>query len=447
VTLTVSRPRLSPALVTALQVLEQVSFFSGVMSKPYPIQATGAVITPVLNSSPPQAGSCGVTFVSPNYAFTAAHCPDQLNIRPEIDPVTVQMFSPTVAFHLNWAAQPLTGTFPNYAPRFFGAAEGYHVDEYQCVVVARCGSEWGNHNCTDPAASGLDGDLALLKCQGGPGNKYGYVNVAQQDVPLADVFVPWKHEVYDVPLDEQAAGDAWDHYIRLTADIDQNFHYLAGRNQLLPLASTDYPGAISPRKIATPAVTAPVRTDVPVCHGGSGSGVFQKNPNGTDRTSWELLGPAVTGDTEINAGFLCAHAPQLDDGTPRQPGELGSSYSPLYQTQYLFNSFIGDIQQDCRDNLLAPASGLFKELIQAVISAIQCNALFPSVPWEPKPVQSGTSPWDNDIVTVKAPQPVEVSGSNWWPEEGTAWRSRVAGRAAPSKSARTPGSGPSSAAP
>jgi hypothetical protein len=116
------------------------------------------------------------------------------------------------------------------------AADGYLLDTYACKVVMRCGDPvlYGSQiNCNEP-----DADTALLMCDGEPGNKHDFVNVANTDTPFAKVYMPWKHEIYSV---SSSNADLVAHYSTLDFQ-ENNFHYFGGPddNQLLPLVSTDY---------------------------------------------------------------------------------------------------------------------------------------------------------------------------------------------------------------
>jgi len=67
-------------------------------------------------------------------------------------------------------------------------------------VAGRCGDAYG------PAvacASGVSSvaDTALLFCQDRPGDKFGFLELAAEDDMTAEVFLPWKHEIYDIPDD------------------------------------------------------------------------------------------------------------------------------------------------------------------------------------------------------------------------------------------------------
>jgi len=256
-------------------------------------KATGSVEIPFRVNGQPQyyagyqiRGSCGVTFISPHYAITAAHCVDSQNVgSPPAHSVAVKTYdiSDVSTFAL-WVASYVEGYFPHYEPLAYTEDfEGYDVQEYSCTVTARC--SYGSHNCTSGA------DLAMLYC---PGRAYNapWIPVAPSDAGTGTVEMYWFHELLTMPTSPPPVGspdtefDRWNHYGVYTSPIQQNYHYLAGAaNVLLPLHSTPWTNG-EPRKR-----TYAGGTDLFGCHGSSGSGVFQRNA----QNNLELLGPAATG--------------------------------------------------------------------------------------------------------------------------------------------------------
>jgi hypothetical protein len=311
--------------------------------------ATGALLAPFVDAdgAPLLArngartrGTCGVTFISPSYAVTAAHCVDPANA--DLGALVVEMYRPTpvVADSLP-AAATLAGTFPEYTHGRLGAGGGYFVDRYACALVSRCSDAYGGPLQCDSSTPGAD--TALVRCENAPGRTYGFVDVATTDDPSAALFMPWKHEIYDVP-DGAPSDDRWIHYVAYT-DPPDNYHYLgadrsgAEQNQLLPLVSVDFPDGTPHHELA--ATEPLVSTDLWGCHGTSGSGVLQAAEDG----EWRLLGPASLGNPEHDE-FLCDHIPSLD-GTCRDPGCLGVSYVALGTTRGMAADNADALRADC----------------------------------------------------------------------------------------------------
>ncbi len=204
------------------------------------------------------------------------------------------------------------------------------------------------------------GDTAIVRCSGSPGLKYGFVDLAKDDDGAAEVFMPWKHEIYEVPNDP--TDGRWQHYVAYSDQAD-NYHYFGAdpggleENQLLPLVSIDFADGTPHHKLGetTPLVT----TDLWGCHGTSGSGVFQQGLNGL----WQLLGPVSVGNFE-HESYLCNHIPSLD-GTCRDPGCVGISYVALAGTQAIFDQNKAAIDGDA-DPFAGGAQSLDTHLLVSV---------------------------------------------------------------------------------
>jgi hypothetical protein len=247
-------------------------------------RATGAALVPLgyiaADGVTPVQASCGVTFVSPKKAVGAAHCVD--TVAPG-STIKVRMFRmrSTLPF---LGATTLTGTWPNFVHSpVMTASQGYLYTDYDCRVIVRCGAGWSPLACDLP-----DADTAVLECDGSPGDRFGYIDIAETDDPAAEVRMAWKHELYSIP---DVPGDSFfEHYSRRSNDrslFGQNFHYFGNeKNQLLPLMSK--PAAGAPR-VKTSVDTTRTWTTLRGCHGTSGSGVMQPDPDG----GWQLLGPAT----------------------------------------------------------------------------------------------------------------------------------------------------------
>jgi hypothetical protein len=275
--------------------------------------------------------SCGVTFVSPSFAVTANHCVEDTD--PELP---VEAYRPTLALNQGFTkASILSGTFPEYEHARLGPEHGYHTDRFACRLFARCSFD------SPGPCSQRNPDVALLECDGRPGDRYGFLDVATVDRLDAEPFMPWKHEVYD--LDQSPAADLFSRYSRLPLDYADNYHYLAlgldGReqHQLLPLLSARFAVDVPHQKIA---LGEHVLTDLLGCHGTSGSGALQRSALGP----WQLLGPATFGDVELNS-FLCNHQPSRV--SRHGPGFSGISYASLEQTRALLATAADRFRDDC----------------------------------------------------------------------------------------------------
>ncbi|MFZ5893166.1 MAG: calcium-binding protein [Myxococcota bacterium] len=299
-------------------------------------RAAGTLLVPLLELGSGAAlsvagvrlrGSCGVTFVSESLAVTAAHCVDPST--HSLSGLVVETYRPSPALNSSFqATTQLSGVFPEYEHGRLGENEGYFTDRFACKLLARCSAAFGGpFNCDVSASSG--GDTALLECEGRPGARVGFVDLAESDVPTAEVFMPWAHEVYDVSLDP--SDDRFEHYVRFDGDRSHNYHYFGAdsggpeRNQLLPLISSNGVDAAPHSKLSLSP--AKVVTDLLGCHGSSGAGALQPAADGR----FQLLGPFAAGDAETEA-YLCDHVPALD-GSSRGPGTPGIAYQPLALTQ------------------------------------------------------------------------------------------------------------------
>jgi hypothetical protein len=270
------------------------------------VRATGTVHVTALDSSgipklavdgTPLRYTCGVTFISPQHAITAAHCVDSVDIPdPDTHSVTVQTYH--LSDDVPWqSAKDLSGTFPSYTHPMLTSAQGYVVENHTCFVTRRCGQAWGTEiDCTQ-----VDGDTALLHCPSAPGCSTGYLDVAEEDDPDAPVEMAWTHEVYSIP--NVPSDDRYQHYTLYTPpNIGPNFHYFgAGRNQLLPLVSRAFlEGDIFVEHAKLGIVDVGDRivqwTDMLGCHGTSGANALQ-----LDGGSFEILGPMSAGGPMLNS--------------------------------------------------------------------------------------------------------------------------------------------------
>jgi hypothetical protein len=278
-------------------------YYSVALSPPGPIgaasRASGTVFVAALDGEgdprhavdlTPLRYTCGVTFISPEHAITAAHCVEEHDVPTLTHPVTVQTY---FLDDPDWqSAKNIAGVFPDFTHPMM--TDGYHVETHSCTVVRRCGEEWGKLDCDIDIA-----DTALLYCPSAPACKTGYLDVAENDDLDATVEMAWSHEIYSIP----ASGSLHDHYTLYDEGIDENFHYFGGgRNQLLPLLSRRYEfGDIyfPHQKTGHDVANGATMTDLLGCHGTSGSGTLQLDGN-----EFELLGPIARGSTPLG-GKLC----------------------------------------------------------------------------------------------------------------------------------------------
>jgi hypothetical protein len=287
------------------------------------LSATGAIFTPMPPYNDiPVRGTCGVTFISPHYAITAAHCVSGVS-SPASTALTVEQYDISAVSAATLAdARRVTDLSPYPSPvwshRTLTETDGYKVRRFNsCYVRKRCG--FGPYYCSLPA------DVALVHCADRPASS-PYMDVASSDPPLGGpVSMHWFHEVYDIspatpnPSDPIAA-DLYNHYVMAPPAGSQgdNFHYLGGgRNQLMPLVSLPWSGGQARSVVIAPTPGAVVWTDLYGCHGTSGSGVYQIN-SASGRP--ELLGPVVQAGAGIGSR-LCF------DGSTISPGNQLVGYT------------------------------------------------------------------------------------------------------------------------
>jgi hypothetical protein len=313
------------------------------------VTSTGVLFTPKYsNGAPltrngiPVRGTCGVTFVTPHYAITAAHCVKGTDV---FDPAHQALRVEQA--HLEWCALPklqaaevVGGTFPNYTNTPVTEADYCYRTTYsQCFVTKRCSSTFGKLACND-----IEADIALIRCADRPANAAAMA-VAPSDDEAGPVEMTWYHEVYSFPTVQPILPpnpswfdsaiyairmDRWNHYTLYdNAAIQENYHYLDRGQQLFSLRSEPWPNGTARRRLGRPSSTSSiVWTDLYGCHGSSGSGVYQKNAAGKP----ELLGPATNGGSWANQR-LCADPTSADFG----PGRRSLSYTRPEFTRVLAN--------------------------------------------------------------------------------------------------------------
>lgn len=281
--------------------------------------------------------SCGITFIAPSYAVTAGHCvAGDSVIDTNRDLVTVQMYRPQPN-GVDWrAAAHLSGAWSTTSWGITHARiPDYEnmVDRFTCRVVVRCGTSNGAQiNCNDPT-----GDVALVRCDTPVTSKgYQYLAVAQSDDARTEPFMRWTHEIYQDPAatETSLATDFLNHY-SIRGAYAGNLHYFGANNgieynQLVQLESMQWRNGdlFTLHKKLTPITGADVVwTDVPGCHGSSGSGMLQFNQA---TLQYELLGPIALGQNFVNQSsndLLCHDAKVV------RPGQQLIAYASLAHVQ------------------------------------------------------------------------------------------------------------------
>lgn len=304
-------------------------------------RATGYLELPIKNANGTPAatqggfairGTCGVTFIAPHYAITAAHCVAAPHVANNAQPITVNHLDISDIDYWSLAfSSTFEGNFPNFEPLTVPAQDlaGYQKTSMQCTVSARCGSS-NTINCA------INADVAMLYCPTRPSNA-PWIPVATSDPAngTGAVEMYWYHEVLFIPSDLPDVAypqdlDRWTHYTMYNPlvpnEVDSkrnNFHYLASpMNSILPLHSVPWSGGTQRRRIGAGA------TDLFGCHGSSGSGIFQRNA----LNNLELLGPALAGPGWADTR-LCRDPEEYAPGVSRLTYTSNTSVRSL-QTQY-----------------------------------------------------------------------------------------------------------------
>ncbi|MFZ5892349.1 MAG: trypsin-like serine protease [Myxococcota bacterium] len=269
--------------------------------------------------------TCGATFISDRYAITAAHCVDKWNLptcysssaSPGSALKVVQVTTTSLDINEYGQQSVVTGEWPAWTRADpLTSGEGYTLTEHTCYVRARCDNQSGTNpdlhfgrcNCPDDSANfnGQVVDIALLYCPNRSKVGSNWSEVASTaETTNTSVESWWFHEVPDLSIDQnpfplyQPAYN-YQHYYLLQDDRTQNWHYNSQNHtlQLLPIVShMDVSGQ---DYYITAAGTTYASTNISICHGTSGSGVFVGTAQGT-AINWNdanprLLGPAVYGD-------------------------------------------------------------------------------------------------------------------------------------------------------
>jgi len=257
--------------------------------------------------------NCGVTFISHHYALTAAHCVPSSDLTLN-NVFTVEQYN-TTNLDLNQAfgtQAQISGAWPNYTrTRKLTSADGYIVKPYTCKVVRRCSDIYGRDNCQLPATNSLD--LAMISCSQRETNVVNYVKVAtnthanEVKAKTRNVEVWWFHEVVNLatsanmPYEPYMPNFNWEHYGKFQDDHTLNYHYWHSAadtdRQLLPLVSK-HTSTNAPYQVLATESQYILDTNIPVCHGTSGSGVFASGTN-------EFMGIVAEFGNSFNGVPLC----------------------------------------------------------------------------------------------------------------------------------------------
>jgi hypothetical protein len=154
-----------------------------------PVRGTDAARTQLRST-------CGATFISPSLVVTAAHCVGVPEVGdPPSRSLTLEMLRPTPGLVDTWTkAAVLTGEFPEFEHEPLTELDGYYVDRHSCELVVRCSPAVHGPLVHCDLTEAESYDVVLLRCEGAPGLKYGFLGAAPEVVPGSEVYMPWAME-------------------------------------------------------------------------------------------------------------------------------------------------------------------------------------------------------------------------------------------------------------
>jgi len=195
-------------------------------------------------------------------------------------------------------AGPDSLTFSGQGYSITNTPQNTVTSTYHCEVVADCWSQTSNVRSLCPQlAEGMD--TALLRCDGHPGLKHGWVTHPLIAKGVLDQlghwkpFMPWKHEVMDLPAVRAGTPipesnlQAWEGY---SHSGSFSVHYAVDNKQLLPLVNTnaDMGDSMAYDEVSVYGTPDDLKRDLASkstnlrgCHGTSGSGIFRAIPGPT----------------------------------------------------------------------------------------------------------------------------------------------------------------------
>ncbi len=276
--------------------------------------------------------SCGATLIAPSFAITAGHC---VTLDEKLDELKLQMYRPTAKLAETWTkTTTVTGTFPLLQHPQLTADDGYLLDEYPCRVRTRCYDD--DDHCMNSGS-----DVAVLECDGRPGDKYGFLDLALDSTTFtgSEALMHWKHEVLEVG--QPTSPDLTQHYLEYPDTPGQNYHYFESGNQLLPLRSIPWSADSNTTFLNANEV------DVHGCHGSSGSGILVRVGS---TLVYQLAGPAATGGAMLGE-YLCQQVPSATNQVTG-PGRFALGID-LANPQALLTQYAEELGADCRARALA----------------------------------------------------------------------------------------------